>query len=466
LNKEDLIKKLEDIEWEDFEVKEAQKAVPKNSWETVSAFSNTVGGWLIFGVKKSSQSYEIKGVNNPEKIEQEFTTVLRGGSKFNKIVEVTCKKYQFNGKTVLAFYIPQKSIKDKPIYFNSRKNTFIRTASGDQRATDLEIDALFRNSSYGEKDSECTNYVFSDLDSDTIQRYRNYFSQVNPGHRYNGLENETFLEKLRVIVNGKITYGGLLVFGTDLQVMNAFPNFRTEYLEVPGISYMDGPTTYTFRISSEKNLFETFFDIYDRLRQKVEIPFKLKDGLRDDDPLQLQAIREALVNLIMHTDYFSSGNSRIRVFTDRFEFFNPGCLPKDIKDILKEDFSHPRNPIVAKIFRFIRLSETVGNGFHKMIDGWKSYYNVEPVIEGSFDYYKITFPITQKTTQITTQKTTQKIIELIRRNPKITRKELAQEIGDITEDGIKYNIEKLKKEGILKRVGPAKGGHWKIEKEN
>jgi ATP-dependent DNA helicase RecG len=466
LNKEDLIKKLEDIEWEDVKVKEAQNAVPKNSWETVSAFSNTVGGWLIFGVKKSSQSYEIKGVNNPEKIEQEFTTVLRGGSKFNKIVEVTCKKYQFNGKTVLAFYIPQKSIKDKPIYFNSRKNTFIRTASGDQRATDLEIDALFRNSSYGEKDSECTNYVFSDLDSDTIQRYRNYFSQVNPGHRYNGLENETFLEKLRVIVNGKITYGGLLVFGTDMQVMNTFPNFRTEYLEVPGISYMNGPTTYTFRISSEKNLFVTFFDIYDRLRQKVEVPFKVIDGLRDDDPLQLQAIREALVNLIMHTDYFSSGNSRIRVFTDRFEFFNPGCLPKDIKDILKEDFSHPRNPIVAKIFRFIRLSETVGNGFHKMIDGWKSYYNVEPVIESSFDYYKITFPITQKTTQITTQKTTQKIIELIRRNPKITRKELAQEIGDITEDGIKYNIEKLKKEGILKRVGPAKGGHWKIEKEN
>ena len=75
------------------------------------------------------------------------------------------------------------------------------------------------------------------------------------------------------------------------------------------------------------------------------------------------------------------------------KFFNPGSLPKDIKDILKEDFSHPRNPTVAKIFRFIRLSETIGNGFHKMIDGWKSYYQVEPVIEGSFDYYKITFPI-------------------------------------------------------------------------
>jgi predicted HTH transcriptional regulator len=89
------------------------------------------------------------------------------------------------------------------------------------------------------------------------------------------------------------------------------------------------------------------------------------------------------------------------------------------------------------------------------------FSHVEPVIEGSFDYYKITFPITQKTTQ----KTTQKILELIRNNPKITRKELAKKIGNITEDGIKYNIEKLKKEGKIKRVGPAKGGHWEVKKE-
>ena len=476
MNKEDLIKKLEDIEWEDFEVKEAQNAIPKNSWETVSAFSNTVGGWLIFGVKKSGQSYEIKGVNNPGKIEQEFTTVLRGGSKFNKIIDVICKKYQFNGKTVLAFYIPQKSVKEKPVYFNSRKNTFIRTASGDHRATDLEIDSFFRNSSFEEKDSECTEYVFSDLDSDTIQRYRNYFSQVNPGHRYISLSDETFLEKLRVIRDGKVTYGGLLVFGKEMQVVDGFPNFRTEYLEVPGTSYMDGPTTYSFRISSEKNLYETFFDIYDRLRQKVEVPFKVKDGLRDDDPLQLQAIREALVNLIMHTDYFSPGNSRIRVFTDRFEFLNPGSLPKDIKDILKEDFSYPRNPTVAKIFRFIRLSETIGNGFHKMIDGWKSYYQVEPIIEGSFDYYKITFPISQKTSDESGEKvgrkwgeklgrTEVKILEIISKDKFVTIEELAKTI-QIGTTAVENNIAKLKKKGLLKRIGPAKGGHWEIEKEN
>ncbi len=63
----------------------------------------------------------------------------------------------------------------------------------------------------------------------------------------------------------------------------------------------------------------------------------------------------------------------------------------------------------------------------------------------------------------TTQKATQKIIEFIRGNPKITRNELAEKIG-ITPNGIKYNLDKLKKEGKIRRIGPAKGGYWQVIK--
>ena len=92
MNKKELILKLQDIEWEDFEVKEAKVEVPKSAWETVSAFANTAGGWLIFGVKKSAKNFEIVGVQNPEKIERDFLTVLRG-DKFNKKIKATAKKY-------------------------------------------------------------------------------------------------------------------------------------------------------------------------------------------------------------------------------------------------------------------------------------------------------------------------------------------------------------------------------------
>jgi ATP-dependent DNA helicase RecG len=153
MKKQELIEKLHDLEWEDFEVKESRSDVPKSAWETVSAFSNTSGGWLVFGVKKSGRNYEILGVENPEKIEQDFLTSLRG-SKFNKAILAKSKKHVFGGKTILAFYIPSASSKDKPVYFNSLSNTFIRTGSGDQRATKEEIDAMYRNASFDKKDEE------------------------------------------------------------------------------------------------------------------------------------------------------------------------------------------------------------------------------------------------------------------------------------------------------------------------
>ena len=65
------------------------------------------------------------------------------------------------------------------------------------------------------------------------------------------------------------------------------------------------------------------------------------------------------------------------------------------------------------------------------------------------------------TTQETTQKATRKILEAIMNKPDITKKELAVVIG-ITEDGVKYHITRLRKKGVLKRIGPDKGGYWEI----
>ena len=67
-------------------------------------------------------------------------------------------------------------------------------------------------------------------------------------------------------------------------------------------------------------------------------------------------------------------------------------------------------------------------------------------------------------TQKTTQKTTQIIIEAITKKSDITQKELATIIG-ITEDGVKYHITRLRKQGLLKRIGPDKGGYWEVLKK-
>jgi ATP-dependent DNA helicase RecG len=83
MTKEELLAKLTSIEWDDFEVKEAQRELPKTVWETVSTFANTVGGWIVLGVRQTGRIFEVTGMKNAEKIEQDFYAVIRGRQKFN-----------------------------------------------------------------------------------------------------------------------------------------------------------------------------------------------------------------------------------------------------------------------------------------------------------------------------------------------------------------------------------------------
>ncbi len=97
-----------------------------------------------------------------------------------------------------------------------------------------------------------------------------------------------------------------------------------------------------------------------------------------------------------------------------------------------------------------------------MIEGWKEHYRIEPIIEGDFDYFKITFPFPEKVTTDKSLSTTEKeILDLIASDPNISQRELADRIG-ITVDGIRYNMDKLKERGIIKRIGGKKTGHWEV----
>ncbi|MDO8747596.1 MAG: winged helix-turn-helix transcriptional regulator [Candidatus Omnitrophota bacterium] len=131
---------------------------------------------------------------------------------------------------------------------------------------------------------------------------------------------------------------------------------------------------------------------------------------------------------------------------------------------------------LARIFRIIRLSENIGSGFHKMFTGWTSYYKRKPVVEGDFDYYKITFylakkeelsvRVTERVTKKVAEKVTENQIRIIaemEKNPYVTAVELKEIIG-ISRKGILENIAKLKAKKMIDRKGPNKGGHWLVLK--
>ncbi len=83
MDKDELIARLQRYEWNDVEFKKAQRGVPDAAYETVSAFSNTAGGWLVFGVEDSMGSLEVVGVIEVDKVQRDFLSCLRTTDKLN-----------------------------------------------------------------------------------------------------------------------------------------------------------------------------------------------------------------------------------------------------------------------------------------------------------------------------------------------------------------------------------------------
>jgi ATP-dependent DNA helicase RecG len=109
------------------------------------------------------------------------------------------------------------------------------------------------------------------------------------------------------------------------------------------------------------------------------------------------------------------------------------------------------------LFKGADLVEKVGSGIGKMRKAMKQAGLPAPKFEFT-NFFTVIFR-----RPLIPQKTTQKILELIKEKPRITRKELAEKIG-ISKDGIKFNLNQLKKQNKIKRVGPDKGGYWEILK--
>ncbi len=477
MTKEELISRLNGIEWDDFEVKEAQNKLPDNVWETVSAFSNTSGGWIVLGVKQAGKRFEVQGITDGEKIESDFLNTLRSGQKFNtRIVAKGCK-YDIGGRLVLAFYIPSSSM--KPVYVNNPINTFIRSGSGDRRASEGEIAAMQRDQAFGFKSEQLVaGTSLNDLDSVSLETFRNQIRSFNPEFPYAQMPTDDFCEKVGIAKDGVLTYGGLLMLGKRDSVQRYVSNFWIDYIEIPGTNFRDAGVRYTYRMPEQANIWESYQIILQRLRIYCDAPFvERSDGRGVQDETQLYALREGLTNLCSHCDYFSPMHPVIRVFTDRIEMQNPGKFMFPLSELRKQIHSMPRNPILSKLFRYARLSENAGYGIDKMLV-WEQKrgavevsddivsstitFRFEKQTAGNVQSSEVNEKVNERVNEKVNEKVNERqklIISMISSNPHITQAELAARLG-ISVVHVSKNMKKLQDQGIIRRVGPAKGGHW------
>ena len=203
-------------------------------------------------------------------------------------------------------------------------------------------------------------------------------------------------------------------------------------------------------------------------------------------------MRETIANALCHRDYGSPHDIQIKVFEDGLVVSSPGQLPFDIPMELLMDPRHasrPRNKIIAQAFFDMGLIEHYGRGITRIQEECARNGNPRPVWHDRYGEFVTEYKPrqaeagekgpAQTTTQTegpTTQTTTQthhqpgreispvqgKILSYLGENPTASRREIAEHLQDITEDGVKYHLARLQSMGVLHRTGPDFGGQWEV----
>ena len=236
MDKDELIARLRRYEWNDVEFKQAQRGVPDTAYETVSAFSNTAGGWLVFGVK-DTRGDVLRWLALLKWIRSKMIFLAVCGPHDNSAARLMREKKLLSMRTEHYWYFTsQKCIaRDKPVYLNGDiRRAYIRRGGGDERCTPEEIERFLRDASDRRYDSELIEGLDAEdfFDPHTVSWYRRVFNEMNPG-RHEALTDVEFLNEWGCVVESGDrlipTRGAVLLFGQGKYVRQILPRAVVDY---------------------------------------------------------------------------------------------------------------------------------------------------------------------------------------------------------------------------------------------
>lgn len=372
--------------------KDGKGRVPNSLWETYSAFANTNGGIIILGVKElPSGLFDIQGIDNIHQARSDFFNTINNGSKVNKNIlsDKYVREVEIEGKRLLFIAVPRASRKQQPIYLNNNplNNTYIRQNEGDYRLDDESVKRMLAEQADIRDDQILVHYGIDDIAMESLKSYRQRYSNLKPHAELNDLGNLEFLRRIgayginRETGEEGLTRAGLLMFGMHHVISEVFPNYMIDYQEWPRTQT---ETRWIDRVvpdgSWSGNLYDFYRKVYSKLVQDLKIPFALKDGIRQEDtPIHI-ALREALVNSIVHADYSDRASVLIVKRPDMFVFRNPGLMRVPLKVALQGGESDCRNRKLHQMFRLINVGEQAGSGVPKILSGWQSQHWLPPYL--------------------------------------------------------------------------------------
>jgi len=372
------------------EAKTAQE-IGKSILTTVSAFANEPGaggGYFLLGVRKRDGRYEVVGIVDPDKLQANLATLCR--NEMNVPVTPLIRIERYEGKAVCVAYIPEAESHQKPVYILSHglpRGAYRRIGSTDQHCNDDDLALLYNSRSSKPYDETAVmDAGIDDLDSEAIAVYRRRRASRDPAAAELTYDDPNLLLAISAAANvhGTLrpTIAGLMLFGSRAALRRIFPMHRVDYIRVPGREWVPNPEQRYEGNEWRESLMTLVEKAIASVTEDIPSRFSLADGgvYRQDVPLLPPiAVREAVVNALMHRDYNAHQTVQIIRYANRIEIRNPGysLIPEEQ---LGEPGSRPRNPRIANVFHDTGLAETKGTGIRTMREAMQRANLTEPLL--------------------------------------------------------------------------------------
>lgn len=365
--------------------KNGKGELPTDFWPTYSAFANTHGGVVLLGIQEKQGRFSLHGIQEPQRVITTLFNHLNNRQKvsINLLSETDVKIIPIADRTLIQINIPPAQRKQKPVFLDMTPlggHTYRRLHDGDRPCNDETVRRMLAEQVEDERDNRILpGFGMDDIDADSLLAYRQLLRAEKPGHVWLEEDDDGLLKKLkgwrRDRESGEegLTLAGLLMFGTWDAIQDGAPHYFVDYQERPEAKT---ELRWIDRLVPDGtwsgNLFDFYRRVYRKLITDLKVPFVLKDGLRQEDTPVHVAIREALVNTLVHADYSGRVSVLVVKRPDLFGFRNPGNMRIPVEQAIQGGESDCRNRIIHQMFLMIGLGERAGSGVPKIYSGWKS----------------------------------------------------------------------------------------------
>ena len=433
---------------------EYKEKLTDNLEKYVVGFVNSKGGEIYIGIRDDGS---VAGVHNPDEIQLKIKDKLINNIRpsilglFDIVAEKrdgkTIIKISLSGGMEMPYYIKQKG--------RSESGCFMRIGSSTQPLTEQMITDLMS------KRHPISLARMPSLHQDlTFKQLRMYYAENNKPL------NENLAQTLDFYTPEKKYNHVAYLFADNNNVSIRLGKYAgKDKLDLIGTEEY-GNCCF---VKAMQKIIDRFEIENITQSQKRGLKTRLDKKLVDKDVLH-----EVIINAFAHNDYSRGDTPIFEIFSDHFTITSFGGLVEGLSlEKFFNGISMPRNREIVRIFKDLEYMEQIGSGIPKII----SKYGKDSVsIDGAvmqillpFDFlgnedaaYSAAGQKTSLKTSLKTDlKTDLKILNAIRRNPAVSTIELS-EILNLSISGIKWNLNKLKKDGLIRRAGAKKGGYWEM----